>query len=84
MSVTVDASLMLAYLGPGLGGGVLAILIGLLLSIGLALFAVVWYPIKSLLGLSRKQRNAYNRSKSDLSEVRESQERGPPVKPGKC
>ncbi len=35
-----------AYVGPGLGAGSIATLLGLLGSIFLALFAVIYYPIK--------------------------------------
>ena len=40
---SVDAT---AYIGPGLGGGVVGVLLGLLGSIGLALIAIFWYPLK--------------------------------------
>ena len=35
-----------AYIGPGLGAGVIGVILGLLASIGLALVAVFWYPLK--------------------------------------
>lgn len=37
-----------AYLGPGLGLGALGIAAGILLSVVLAIVAVVWYPLKRL------------------------------------
>jgi hypothetical protein len=37
-----------AYIGPGLGAGVIATVLGILGSMFLALFAIVWYPIKRL------------------------------------
>lgn len=39
----------LAYVGPGLGAGALAVIFGLLASVLLAVVAVVWYPLKRLL-----------------------------------
>ncbi|WP_309386147.1 hypothetical protein [Cerasicoccus frondis] len=39
----------LAYIGPGLSGGVFAVIIGVITSIFLAVVAIVWYPIKRLL-----------------------------------
>ncbi len=37
-----------AYLGPGLGTGALAVILGIIASVFLALFAIFWYPIKKL------------------------------------
>lgn len=37
-----------AYVGPGLGGGVIAVALGVVGSVFLALFAVLWYPLKRL------------------------------------
>lgn len=55
MSHLVASSLdILGYIGPGVGGGVLAVVVGVIVSIALALFAVVWYPIKRFLGLGKK------------------------------
>lgn len=38
-----------AYVGPGLGLGSIAVVLGVIGSVFLAIFAVVWYPIKRLL-----------------------------------
>ena len=38
-----------AYIGPGLGIGVIGALIGLIMSVFLAFVALFWYPIKRLL-----------------------------------
>lgn len=35
-----------AYIGPGLGAGTLGVILGLLGSILIAVFAFFWYPIK--------------------------------------
>ncbi len=45
---------VMAYVGPGLGLGAIGAILGVGLSILLAIFAVVWYPIKRLLGLDKK------------------------------
>jgi hypothetical protein len=37
-----------AYVGPGLGLGALGVVVGLLLSVFMALFAFVWMPLKRL------------------------------------
>ena len=38
-----------AYIGPGMGAGTIVIILGLIGSIFLAIFAIVYYPIKRLL-----------------------------------
>lgn len=39
---------MTGYIGPGLGGGLISAVIGFFTSIFLALFAIIWYPVKRL------------------------------------
>lgn len=41
--------LHLCYIGPGLGGGVISVVLGVLVSLFLALVAIVWYPFKTLI-----------------------------------
>lgn len=38
-----------AYIGPGVGAGMIATVLGILTAVVLAVFAVVWYPIKRML-----------------------------------
>ncbi|MCB2137359.1 MAG: hypothetical protein KDE08_15695 [Rhodobacteraceae bacterium] len=38
-----------AYIGPGVGAGALAAVVGVLGSIVLAIFAVLYYPIKRMM-----------------------------------
>ncbi|MFH1405583.1 MAG: hypothetical protein ABIH21_05885 [Patescibacteria group bacterium] len=40
-----------AYIGPGLGTGVIGVVVGILTSIVLMLMAIVWYPLKRLFKL---------------------------------
>jgi 4-hydroxybenzoate polyprenyltransferase len=47
--------LMLTYIGPGLGGGVITAVLGVLTSIFLALFAILWYPIKKVIQKFKKK-----------------------------
>jgi O-antigen/teichoic acid export membrane protein len=49
-----------AYVGPGLGAGTLGVVVGLIASVFVALFAVIWYPIKRL--LKKKGKNAADTS----------------------
>ncbi|MFO7850234.1 MAG: hypothetical protein R6V67_09765 [Spirochaetia bacterium] len=47
-----------SYVGPGLGTGALAVIVGVIVSIFLAIFAVLWYPVKRLLGLGKGKAKA--------------------------
>jgi hypothetical protein len=43
-----------AYIGPGMGGGVFAAVLGVLGAILLALFGIIYYPIKRMLKNRKK------------------------------
>jgi len=45
---------MYAYIGPGMSGGLIATIIGIIGSIFLAIFGVLYYPIKRFL---KKRKN---------------------------
>lgn len=38
-----------AYIGPAAGAGTIAVVLGILASIVMAFFAILWYPVKRLL-----------------------------------
>lgn len=44
-----------SYLGPGLDGGVITAVLGILASFFLALFAIIWYPLKRVFKKFRKK-----------------------------
>ena len=48
--------LLITYIGPGLGGGVITVVLGFLTSIFLALFAIIWYPVKKVIGKFKKKK----------------------------
>ena len=57
-----------AYIGPGLGAGTLGVIIGIIGSIFIALFAIIWYPLKRLFKKIKKtdsQRGAQKTSSGD-------------------
>jgi len=54
-----------AYIGPGLGAGTLAVVLGVLGSILLAVFAVVWYPLKRMMKRRRKAAASDTETKPD-------------------
>ncbi len=49
----IPASAM-AYVGPGLGAGVISLVLGVLGSVIIALIALIWYPTKRLISTFRK------------------------------
>ena len=53
-----------AYLGPGMGGGVIAATIGIIVAIFAALFGLIWFPVKRLLK-KRKERKENSQNKVD-------------------
>ena len=38
-----------AYIGPGAGAGTIAVVLGILASIVMAFFAILWYPLKRVM-----------------------------------
>ena len=55
-----------AYVGPGLGLGTLAVVVGVIGSVLLAVFAIVWYPLKRML-TKRKPRTKTKTQQNDTS-----------------
>lgn len=55
-----------AYIGPGMGGGVIAITLGFIAAVFLALFGILYYPIKRALKSRRVKKSALQKS-SDQS-----------------
>ena len=46
-----------AYLGPGVGGGVIAATIGIIVAIFAALFGLIWFPVKRFLKKRREKKD---------------------------
>ena len=51
-----------AYIGPGMGAGVIASILGILFSVVLAIAGLIYYPLKRLL----KKRKPINKSDDQL------------------
>ncbi len=49
-----------AYLGPGMGGGLIAAVLGIIGAVLLALFGILYYPIKRM--LKKKNRKKQNKN----------------------
>ena len=45
---------VLAYIGPGMGGGLIAAVFGIIGAILLALFGILYYPIKRMIKNKKK------------------------------
>ncbi len=58
-----------AYIGPGLGLGVIGVVLGVLVSIVLAIFAVLWYPLKRMF---KKETKSTAQEKPEKDEREES------------
>lgn len=48
--------MILVYIGPGMGGGMIAAILGVLLSFVLGLVALFWIPIKKLIRFLRRDK----------------------------
>lgn len=55
LGAVIAASPALAYVGPGLGLGAVAAVFGVIASAVLALGAIIWYPLKRVLGVKKKR-----------------------------
>ena len=44
-----------AYLGPGVGGGVIVATLGIIVAIFAAIFALIWFPLKRLFNKDKKK-----------------------------
>ena len=55
----------IAYVGPGLGLGAIGAIIGVVLSVLLAIFAIFWYPIKRWLGIGKKAKPRVDQGRKD-------------------
>lgn len=53
-----------AYIGPGAGAGAIAVVVGIIASVVMAFFAIIWYPIKRL----RRKRKIAKQTDTDASE----------------
>ena len=50
----------MAYIGPGMGGGVILATIGIVVAIIAAIFGIIWFPIKRLF---KKKKNKKKKDK---------------------
>jgi len=48
-----------AYIGPGMGGGIIAAIFGIVAAFFLGLWGILYYPIKRALKKKKKKNNTY-------------------------
>ena len=68
--VTVPAAAN-AYMGPGLGLGLISVVLGFIGSITLGFFAVLWYPVKRFLRRRRQTKAPPTSAPSESEETGE-------------
>ena len=51
-----------AYLGPGVGLGILAATVGVILAIFAGLFGILWYPVKKIIKKKKEKKNETDKS----------------------
>ena len=59
---------VLAYIGPGMGVGVIATVIGFIVAIFLGLFAFIYYPIKRMIKRRKKEHVQTTKDKTPKTE----------------
>ena len=50
-----------AYIGPGMGGGLILATIGVIVAIFAALFGLIWFPVKRLLKNRKEKKEQKNK-----------------------
>ena len=60
-----------AYIGPGMGGGILAATIGIVVAILATFFALLWFPIKRMIGKFKKKKDHTNNKTNETVEKKE-------------
>ena len=61
--IIFNLSPLFAYLGPGMGGGVIAAIFGIIAAFFLVLWGILYYPIKRALK-NKKKKNTLSKKKN--------------------
>ena len=64
LSITAP-SFSFAYFGPGMGGGLIASVLGIVIAILTLLIGIIWFPIRRLIKSKKKKKDIKKISKSD-------------------
>jgi len=52
----LSVSIAHAYLGPGIGGGVIAATVGIIIAIFASIFDLIWFPVKRFLNKKKDKK----------------------------
>ena len=62
--ILFNISPLFAYIGPGMGGGVIAAIFGIIAAFFLGLWGILYYPIKRAFK-NKKKKNTLSRNKNN-------------------
>ena len=62
--ISSNLSPLLAYIGPGMGGGVIAAIFGIIAAFFLGLWGILYYPIKRAFK-NKKKKNTLSKNKNN-------------------
>ena len=57
IAVSTDAE---AYLGPGVGGGIILAIFGIIIAVFAAIIGLIWFPVKKFFNNRKKEREKKN------------------------
>ena len=63
-SILFNLSTLFAYIGPGMGGGVIAAIFGIIAAFFLGLWGILYYPIKRAFK-NKKKKNTLSKNKNN-------------------
>lgn len=61
---SLNISLSFAYIGPGMGGGLIAAIFGIIAAFFLGLWGILYYPIKRALKNNKKKKTKIKKNKT--------------------
>ena len=62
--IFLNLSPLFVYIGPGMGGGVIAAIFGIIAAFFLGLWGILYYPIKRAFK-NKKKKNAFSKNKNN-------------------
>ena len=64
--VSFNLTALFAYIGPGMGGGIIAAIFGIIAAFFLGLWGILYYPIKRAFK-NKKKKNILSKSKKNIN-----------------